>query len=347
MAARAPAESVNPLIWTGSTLKVLDQRCLPEHVEYREYASSHEVAEAISSMQVRGAPAIGIAAAYGAALSVLERAKTGGSEWKDAVQSDLDELARSRPTAVNLFWALERIEKVLEDASWSDAPTLIIREALDIHEQDRLANLKMGILGADLLEPNAGLLTHCNTGALATGGLGTALGVVRTAVSRSPRAVFATETRPWNQGARLTIWELSQDRIPATLIADSAASMLMRSGQVGWVIVGADRITANGDTANKIGTYQLAVAAKQHGLKFMVVAPTSTIDWSIESGEGIEIEERDAAELLPAIYREKNAEIDAWNPVFDVTPHAFIDVIVTEKGVVKKPSMETMQAVLR
>lgn len=206
MAARAPAESVNPLIWTGSTLKVLDQRCLPEHVEYREYASSHEVAEAISSMQVRGAPAIGIAAAYGAALSVLERAKTGGSDWKDAVQSDLDELARSRPTAVNLFWALERIEKVLEDASWSDAPALTIREALDIHEQDRLANLKMGILGADLIEPNAGLLTHCNTGALATGGLGTALGVVRTAVSRSPRAVFATETRPWNQGARLTIW---------------------------------------------------------------------------------------------------------------------------------------------
>lgn len=347
MAARAPAESVNPLIWTGATLKVLDQRCLPEHVVFREYASSHEVAEAISSMQVRGAPAIGIAAAYGAALSVLERAKAGGSDWKDAVQLDLDELACSRPTAVNLFWALERIKQVLEDASLPDAIALIIREALDIHEQDRLANLKMGILGADLIEPDAGLLTHCNTGALATGGLGTALGVVRTAVSRSPRAVFATETRPWNQGARLTIWELSQDRIPATLIADSAASMLMRSGQVGWVIVGADRIAANGDTANKIGTYQLAVAAKQHGLKFMVVAPTSTIDWSIEGGEGIEIEEREAAELLPAIYRGKDSGINAWNPVFDVTPHAFIDVIVTEKGVVKKPSMETMQAVLR
>jgi methylthioribose-1-phosphate isomerase len=204
----------------------------------------------------------------------------------------------------------------------------------------------MGEFGAELLAGAAGVLTHCNTGSLATGGYGTALGVIRSAHRRGLSNIFATETRPWLQGARLTVWELEQDGIPATLIADSAAAYLMRSGKVQWVIVGADRIAANGDTANKIGTYALAVAARHHGVKFMVAAPTSTIDWRTESGEGIEIEERDRRELLNDYFIRPESVIAAWNPVFDVTPASLIDAIVTEKGVVRNPDPAAMQALL-
>jgi len=203
----------------------------------------------------------------------------------------------------------------------------------------------MGELGADWIGAVSGVLTHCNTGSLATGGFGTALGVIRTLWRRRPGfAVHATETRPWNQGARLTLWELEQDAIPATLIADHAAAFLMRRGKVQWVVVGADRIAANGDTANKIGTYALAVAARHHGIGFMVVAPTSTIDWHTPDGSRIPIEERGAEEVLPPYYRRRDSRVSAWNPVFDVTPAALIDVIVTEKGTVHRPGPENLAA---
>ncbi len=213
----------------------------------------------------------------------------------------------------------------------------ILARAERIHADDIAANRRMGELGADLLQGAQGVLTHCNTGALATGGYGTALGVIRSAYQRNPLNVYAGETRPWLQGARLTVWELSQDGIPSTLIADSAAAWLMKSGAIDWVIVGADRISANGDTANKIGTYSLAVLARQHGVEFMVVAPTSTVDLSIDSGDGIQIEQRNPNELLPACYTRERSLVSAWNPVFDVTPANLISAIVTERGVIRNP----------
>jgi methylthioribose-1-phosphate isomerase len=211
-----------------------------------------------------------------------------------------------------------------------------------IHADDIKANRQMGELGADLLSDAKGVMTHCNAGALATGGYGTALGVIRSAVSRQALTVYAGETRPWLQGARLTVWELAQDDIPVTLLADSSAAWLMKSGAIDWIIVGADRIAANGDTANKIGTYSLAIAAKQHGVKLMVVAPTTTIDWTIECGEHIEIEHRDPNELLPTCYNTEGSLVSAWNPVFDVTPAELISAIVTERGVVLNPTQYSM-----
>jgi len=328
------SQTVQALQWTGTSLKVLDQRRLPEHILYDEYTDAAGVTEAIASMRVRGAPAIGIAAAYGVVLSV-RRHFTASGDWQQQVQADIDTLAKSRPTAVNLFWALEQMTAVLNS---QDENPVAFAETLakQIHADDIAANLKMGELGADLLAGAKGVLTHCNTGALATGGHGTALGVIRSAYRRHTLNVFAGETRPWLQGVRLTVWELAQDGIPVTLIADSAAAWLMKTGSVEWVIVGADRIAANGDTANKIGTYSLAVLAKQHGVKVMVVAPTTTIDWDMETGEHIEIEQRQQSELLPECYRD-NSLVSAWNPVFDVTPASLISAIVTERGIVINP----------
>jgi methylthioribose-1-phosphate isomerase len=331
--------SVEALKWTGDKLQVLDQRKVPEQIVYQDYDTAEGVSDAIASMRVRGAPAIGIAAAYGVVLSVMRRSGENTANWRVKVEADIDMLAKSRPTAVNLFWALDRMKKVLDaDASLA----AVLAEAEKIHADDIAANRAMGERGADLINGAKGVLTHCNAGALATGGYGTALSVIRSLYSRQPVKVYAGETRPWLQGARLTVWELSQDGIPATLIADSAAAWLMRSGAIDWVIVGADRIAANGDAANKIGTYALAVLARQHGVKFMVVAPTSTIDWTIADGSRIEIEERDPAELLPACYREQETLVNAWNPVFDVTPAELISAIVTETGVVSNPTAEGM-----
>jgi len=295
-------------------------------------------------MQVRGAPAIGIAAAYATVLSARSRFAESPGAWKSLTQKDLDELAASRPTAVNLFWALDRMGALIQEIPSGVDPSAVLEAAANrIYEEDVAANLAMGEMGAQYLKGSKGVLTHCNTGSLATGGYGTALGVIRTAYSQTSLDVFATETRPWSQGARLTVWELNQDRIPATLIADSAAAFLMKTGRVGWVIVGADRIAANGDTANKVGTYALSVAAKHHGLRVMVVAPTSTIDWETTDGSGIEIEERDSSELLSDSFRQAGSVISAWNPVFDVTPSSLIDVIVTERGVVENPTAVSMQ----
>lgn len=325
------------LIWTGNSLDVLDQRQLPEITRYDSYADAAGVAEAIKSMRVRGAPAIGIAAAYGVVLSVQQHF-SDSANWQNAVAADIETLAKSRPTAVNLFWALDKMKAVLA-RTHENLIDAVNECAVTIHADDLAANQKMGDFGATLLVGTKGVMTHCNTGSLATGGYGTALGVIRSAVAQNQHLkIFAGETRPWLQGARLTVWELAQDGIASTLIADSAAAWLMKSGAIDWIIVGADRIAANGDTANKIGTYSLATLAKQHGVKFMVVAPTSTIDWSLENGDNIEIECREPRELLPACYDVPNSLVGAWNPVFDVTPATLISAIVTENGIVLNPS---------
>lgn len=328
---------VQSLRWTGDALMVLDQRQLPDRVVYDEYRDAQGVSDAIATMRVRGAPAIGIAAAYGVVLSVKRHYAENVQVWRQAVAADIESLAKSRPTAVNLFWALDRMKFVLNKATENPVQA-VIECAEKIHADDISANHKMGELGADILAGSRAVMTHCNTGTLATGGYGTALGVIRSAYQRHPIKVYAGETRPWMQGVRLTVWELAQERIPVTLCADSAAAWLMQTGAIDWVIVGADRIAANGDTANKIGTYSLAVLAKHHGIKLMVVAPTSTIDWKLKNGDQIEIEERNQNELLPACYLHENSLVSAWNPVFDVTPAQLISAIVTEQGVVLNPA---------
>jgi len=337
-------DHVRPIRWTGETLALLDQRKLPFAVEYVACRGSDEVAEAIHALTVRGAPAIGIAAAWGVVLGTRAIDAADGAEAARKLEPAMQRLNAARPTAVNLAWALARMRRVLGEAGpdWRD---VIEREARAIETEDLAANRHMGALGAGLIAPGSGVLTHCNTGSLATAGFGTALGVIRAGVAAGRiERVFAGETRPWNQGARLTVWELQQDAIDATLIADAAASHLMKTGQVQWVVVGADRICANGDTANKIGTYQLAIAARHHGVKFMVVAPSSTVDMATASGDLIEIEERDPAELLAFRGERTVAEgVRAWNPVFDVTPHDLIDAVVTEKGVVERPDEARMR----
>ena len=338
-------DRIRPILWTGETLDLLDQRKLPFEVEHLSCRASDEVAAAIHSLAVRGAPAIGIAAAWGTVLAARAIEADDGAEAVLKLEPALQRLNAARPTAVNLAWALARMRRVLEPAGaeWRE---VLEREAQAIAEEDLAANRYMGALGAALIEPGSGVLTHCNTGSLATAGFGTALGVIRAGVAQQRIArVFADETRPWQQGARLTVWELQQDGIDATLIADSAAAHLMKTGAVQWVVVGADRICANGDTANKIGTYQLAIAARHHGVKFMVVAPSSTVDMETANGDLIEIEERDPAEMLGIGGVRIVAEgIRAWNPVFDVTPGELIDAIVTEKGVIERPVTGSMRA---
>lgn len=344
------AEKVKAIDWRDGALHLLDQRVLPFEETWHRYDSAAGVAEAIRQMVVRGAPAIGIAAAYGVVLGARARLAAGG-DWRAALEADLRVLAESRPTAVNLFWALDRMRERLERlADDEEVLAALEAEAVGIHDSDREANLTMAQLGVELIRRHDAkaqkLLTHCNTGALATGGFGTALGVIRAGVASGRIArVFACETRPWLQGARLTAWELLQDGIDAHLIADSAAAHLMAGGQVQWVVVGADRICANGDTANKIGTYALAIAARHHGLRFMVVAPSSTVDFDTEHGGLIHIEERDGAELLGLGGAPTAAPgVRAWNPVFDVTPAGLIDAIVTERGVVLSPDSKGMDA---
>ena len=338
-------DRIRPIRWTGNALELLDQRKLPFVVEYLSCTTSDQVAAAIHDLAVRGAPAIGIAAAWGVVLASREVMAATPAEAADRLEPALQRLNAARPTAVNLAWALARMRAALKTAG-NDWRGMLELEALAIAEEDLAANRRMGELGAALIPVGSGVLTHCNTGSLATAGFGTALGVIRAGVAQGRIGkVYAGETRPWQQGARLTAWELLQDGIPATLIADSAASHLMKTGAVQWVIVGADRICANGDTANKIGTYQLAIAARHHGAKFMVVAPSSTVDMATPNGDAIHIEERDAGELLGIAGTRTVAEgVPAWNPVFDVTPASLIDAIVTEKGVIEQPDEARMRA---
>ena len=328
-------DTIRAVQWHGDHLRLLDQRLLPGEERWLDYRDYPSVTQAIKDLVVRGAPAIGIAAAWGVVLAARHGAP---------MEQALAELRAARPTAVNLMWALDRMKARLADGADMAA---LEREAQAIQDEDLAANHHMGELGAALIAPGSGVMTHCNAGALATSGYGTALGVIRAGVAAGRiNQVFAGETRPWQQGARLTMWELVRDGIPAKLIADSAAAHLMKSGAVKWVIVGADRIAANGDTANKIGTYQLAIAARHHGVKFMVVAPSSTVDMATASGDEIDIELRDTAELLSVAGRRTVVEgAQAWNPVFDVTPASLIDAIVTERGVIEQPTPERMRAV--
>ncbi|TAM99963.1 MAG: S-methyl-5-thioribose-1-phosphate isomerase [Rhodanobacteraceae bacterium] len=333
--AAAAHDSLRAVQWKGDRLQLLDQRKLPFEEAWIDCRDATEVAQAIRDLVVRGAPAIGIAAAWGVVLAAQR-----GQDPQGAMES----LRAARPTAVNLMAALDRMRACVD--AGGDAPALA-REAGAIQDEDLAANHAMGTMGAALIQPGSGVLTHCNTGSLATSGFGTALGVIRAGcASGNIVRVYADETRPWLQGARLTMWELQRDDVPVTLIADSAASHLMRLGKVQWVIVGADRIAANGDTANKIGTYQLAIAARHHGVKFMVVAPSTTVDLATPTGDAIDIELRDPAELLGyAGLRTVVEGAQAWNPVFDVTPHGLIDVLVTERGVITQPDAAALRAV--
>jgi methylthioribose-1-phosphate isomerase len=315
--------AVEPIRWHGDRLELLDQRLLPEKTVYVTCRTAAEVAQAIRDMVVRGAPAIGCAAAFGVALS-------GGTA------ESYDILARSRPTAVNLFWALERMRKAKD----------LKAEAEAIYAEDVAANHEIGRLGAELIRERARIMTHCNAGALATAGYGTALGVIRSSKHKNI-TVIANETRPYLQGARLTAYELVQEGIPCTLITDSMAGHLMSKGEVDVVVVGADRIAANGDVANKIGTYTLAVLAKRHGIPFYVAAPLSTFDPKIPDGSHIPIEERPAAEVTG--YGETRwapQGVAVRNPAFDVTPAELITGIISEKGIASPPNRQTIAALL-
>jgi len=335
------------LEWRDGVVCFLDQTRLPQEVRFIETTDYRQVAEAIRRLAVRGAPLIGAAAAFGVALAALYEAQ--GADWVEGVRRALQELASTRPTAVNLFWALERMERVLERSleaglSRRAIQERLVQEALAIAAEDEEAHRRLGQWGAALLPDGARVLTHCNTGSLATMGWGTALGVVRAAVAAGKRIqVWATETRPLLQGARLTTWELLQDGIPVTLITDGMAGTVMAQGKVDLVLVGADRITARGDVANKIGTYTLAVLAYHHGLPFYVAAPLSSVDFSLASGEAIPIEERSPEEVrtwrgVPTAPK----EVPVYNPAFDVTPSELITAIITEAGVAFPPLEEAL-----
>lgn len=338
-------DNVRAVLWKDQALYLLDQRLLPSVEQYLEFHTAAAVAEAIRDMVVRGAPAIGITAAYGVVLAARAAYAEAGPDWPRAIEADLQRLAAARPTAVNLCWALSRMQACFGGLQGDPVPPLLT-EAHAILEQDIQANRRMGEHGAALLAASQGVLTHCNTGSLATGGYGTALGVIRSAWGAGRlQAVYADETRPWLQGARLTAWELVRDGIPVTLLAEGAAAHLMRLGRVQWVIVGSDRIAANGDVANKIGTYSAAVNARHHGVRFMVVAPTSTIDMAVPSGADIPIENRSPDEVLSlAGQRVAATGAQAWNPAFDITPAELVDAIVTERGVVERPTADKMAA---
>ncbi|TVQ85368.1 MAG: S-methyl-5-thioribose-1-phosphate isomerase [Chromatiaceae bacterium] len=338
----------NAIVWLEDKLYLLDQRVLPLEARFVVCGSAADTAKAITDMVVRGAPAIGVAAAYGVVLGARARYAADGEQWRRGLAEDIDLLAAARPTAVNLFWALERMRRLVTDLDQLDPIPALLAEAERIHVEDIAANRALGELGAALIHGPTDIITHCNAGALATGGYGTALGVVRSAhAAGKVRRVFADETRPWLQGSRLTAWELQQSGIPVTVQADSVAASLMARGEVGWVIVGADRIAANGDVCNKIGTYGLAVLARHHGVRFMVAAPTSTIDLGVASGADIPIEERAAEEVLACAGTRLSPDgIEAHNPVFDVTPAALVDYIVTERGVIERPDAAKLRVLM-
>ena len=348
-----PYDSIKPIIWQDDNLQLLDQRLLPEQLVYITLTDVSSVAQAITDMVVRGAPAIGITAAYGVVIAARQRLAENPDNWKQAIEEDLELLAKSRPTAVNLFWAIDMMREIISGLSVDDPLATLLAVARQVHEDDIAANVKMGQLGAGLINEKCSVLTHCNAGALATGGYGTALGVIRSAYAENKISlVYADETRPWLQGARLTAWEMVQDDIPVTLLVEGAAAHMIKTSQqsenpIRWIIVGSDRIASNGDVANKIGTYALAVLARHHGIGFMVAAPTTTIDMNIACGDEIPIEERSDNEVLN--YGGHNIAAQgakARNPAFDVTPAELVDAIVTEKGVVLKPDSKKIHALM-
>jgi methylthioribose-1-phosphate isomerase len=340
--------------WTDEGVRMLDQRLLPTEETYLMLRSYDEVADAIKKMVVRGAPAIGVSAAMGLALGAQQSVSTAVADLEFDFNYMCDVMGATRPTAVNLFWAIERMRARLRRAKAEtddveEAKRQLVDEARKIFAEDIESNRSLGRFGGELIVDGSTILTHCNAGALATAGdYGTALGVVRGARDAGKRvAVIADETRPFLQGARLTAWELSKDEIPVTLITDNMAGHVMKKGKVDVVVVGADRIAANGDTANKIGTYMVAVLAKQHDIPFYVAAPISTIDLSIASGEEIPIEERDAREVTHIREHRLAPEgIEVHNPAFDVTPHELITAIITDRGVARAPYDKSLRCMV-
>ncbi len=333
--------------WLDDKLRILDQSKLPHEVSFIDLVDYHDVALAIREMKVRGAPAIGLAAAYGIALG----AQSIRGENKDEFLSQLDELIQTfvstRPTAVNLFRAISRMKRAVIGDDVSQMKRALVNEAKQIHQEEIDATRRLSQLGAELIKDGFTILTHCNTGALATGGYGTALGIIIAAKEQGKRiSVFADETRPLLQGARLTTWELEQEGIPVTMITDSMAGYFMNQGKIDCVIVGADRIAANGDVANKIGTYTVAVLARENNVPFYVAAPTSTIDLSLPSGAEIPIEQRDPEEITHILGTRIAPEgTNAANPAFDVTPHNYISAIITEKGIIVGPSSDRLEKI--
>ena len=337
--------------WTDDGVHMLDQRRLPTEEKYLILRSYEEVAEAIKKMVVRGAPAIGVSAAMGLALGAKQSVGTSLADLEYDFDYMCEVMAATRPTAVNLFWAIERMRSAFRRAkaetdNVEEAKQRLVAEAQAIFTEDIEANRALGRFGGELIPDGSTVLTHCNAGALATAGdYGTALGVIRGARDAGKRvAVIADETRPFLQGSRLTAWELNKDEIPVTLITDNMAGHVMKQGKVDAVVVGADRIAANGDTANKIGTYMVAVLARQHEIPFYVAAPISTIDLSLATGEEIPIEERDAREVTHVRDQQLAPEgIEVQNPAFDVTPHELIAAIITDKGVARQPYTESLR----
>jgi len=346
---------VETLRWVNNKLEMIDQRILPAAFEYIAYDSAASVAEGIHSMVVRGAPAIGVAAAYGVALEALrlrDFQNAGKEDFSKRMEAGFSVLAQSRPTAVNLFWALKRMKGVWESLKGQSIALIaerLLAEAHDIFAEDIRINRLMGALGAELLNDGARVLTHCNAGALATAGHGTALGVIRSAVEAGKKiSVIADETRPILQGARLTAWEMVQENIPVILITDNMAGFMMASGEVDAVVVGTDRVAANGDVANKIGTYMVAVLARRHNIPFYVACPLSTIDMNTASGAEIPIEERSVNEVKGFRGNYWAAEgVSIRNPSFDVTPAELVTALITEKGVVRQPDREKLAALFK
>jgi methylthioribose-1-phosphate isomerase len=347
--ARTTEETLVPIEWSADgKVRFLDQTLLPHREVWIETDDYRVVAEAIRRLQVRGAPLIGVAAAYALALAAREARETDVTAFCKRLRSAADELAATRPTAVNLTWALDRmLASVDQQQSIGEIREMLTGEARRIHQEDIEANRRIGAYGAELLRSESTVMTHCNAGSLATGGYGTALGVIRSAASEGRlRRVIATETRPLLQGARLTAWELAHDGISFSLIVDSAVGSILQRGLADAVVVGADRIAANGDVANKIGTYQLAVLAHEHDVPFYVAAPTSTIDLSLESGGAIPIEEREPDEVTSVIGTPVAAHGGiALNPAFDVTPNTLVSAIITENGVARTPYEESLARV--
>ena len=337
--------------WTNEGVRMLDQRLLPTEEKYLMLRSYEEVADAIKKMVVRGAPAIGVSAAMGLALGASQSVGTSVADLEYDFKYMSKVMAATRPTAVNLFWAIERMRSALlkakdETTNVEEIKKRLVNEALAIFNEDIESNRALGKFGGELIADGATVLTHCNAGALATAGdYGTALGVIRGAIDAGKRvAVIADETRPFLQGARLTAWELAQDNIPVTVITDNMAGHIMKQGKIDCVVVGADRIAANGDAANKIGTYMVAVLAKQHNIPFYVAAPMSTVDLNTPTGEEIPIEERGAKEVTHIGDRQLTPDgVDVHNFAFDVTPHEFIAAIITDRGVARAPYTESLR----
>src|SRR3984893_575824 len=340
---------IQTLEWTDQGVRFIDQTKLPTEETYVTCKTYEQVADVIRTMVVRGAPAIGVAAAMGIALAMKNsKAETTGDLKRDLDQA-CDVIGKTRPTAVNLFWAIRRMQEKFERIRIRPVPQIkqtLIQEAQRMHAEDIAANQAMGRHGATLMPTEGGVLTHCNAGALATAGYGTALGVIRAAVEQGKKThVYADETRPFLQGSRLTAWELKKDGIPTTVISDNMAGAMMSQGKIGAIVVGADRIAANGDVANKIGTYSVAVLAKEHGIAFYVAAPLSTVDFETADGSGIPIEQRDAKEVTHIAGRQMVPDgVEVENPAFDVTPAKYVTAIITERGIARAPYEECLRS---